>query len=64
MIGGDSNFAGRVWLGGIRNIIIASTALTAYQKALIEGVIAWNGAHQNSLVASHPFRNSPPLIGD
>jgi hypothetical protein len=63
---GDEVLTGfnRRWLGAFRNIIIASTALTNYQKQLIEGVIAWDGGHQSNLVASHRFRNRPPLIGD
>lgn len=63
-IGGDTTWANRVWIGAFRNFIFSSTALTTYQKKLIEGVIAWDGGHQRALAGNHPFCNRPPLIGD
>lgn len=63
-IGGDTIFAGRQWVGAYRHVVCSSSFLTRSEIALIEGVIAWDDGFQNSLAASHPFVNRPPLIGD
>lgn len=63
-IGGGTVNSGRVLVGGFRNFVGASAVLTQYQIALIEGCIAWDDGTQDTLIASHPFRNRPPLIGD
>ena len=54
----------RNWIGGFRNLIIVSGTISAAQVALIEGVIAWDGNHQNLLAANHPYRFIPPLVRD
>lgn len=54
----------RTWIGGFRNLIIVSGSISAAQVALIEGVIAWDGKHQNLLSANHPYRFIPPLVRD
>jgi hypothetical protein len=63
LIGSDTE-AGidRTWKGAIRNVVIASTSLSAYWKRLVEGVIAWDGNHQHRLVETHPFRYQPPRV--
>lgn len=63
-IGGNSGTASRVLVGAFRNFIGAGSVLTAREIALAEGVIAWDDGTQDQLIATHPFRNRPPLIGD
>jgi hypothetical protein len=62
--GCDTVTINRNWLGGYRNMIITNSSISAAQVALIEGVIAWDGGHQNALVSTHPYRYSPPRIID
>ena len=54
----------RNWIGGFRNLIIVTGSISAAEVALIEGVIAWDGKHQNQLAANHPYRFIPPLVRD
>lgn len=64
---GGSNIAQAldgVLIGAFRHCVGVTAVLTAREIALIEGVIAWNDGTQERLVASHPFHNRPPLIGD
>jgi len=63
-IGGSTIVNNYVNNGGIRNFVGASGVLTQDQIALIEGCIAWDDGTQDTLVATHSFRNRPPLIGD
>jgi hypothetical protein len=63
-IAGSDVSKDRVFVGGFRNVMFASSVLSTYQIQLSEGVMAWDGGHQGLLVANHPFRNRPPLIGD
>jgi hypothetical protein len=62
--GCDTITINRNWFGGYRNMIITNSSISAAQVALIEGVIAWDGGHQNSLVSTHPYRYCPPRIRD
>ena len=62
--GCDVGTPDRSWRGGFRNAIIATGSISSADMALIEGVIAWDGTHQNQLVASHPYRYRPPLLRD
>jgi hypothetical protein len=65
-IGGvtTSGNVNRVLVGGFRNFVGASAVLTEYEIALIEGCIAWDDGTEDTLIASHPFSNRPPLISD
>ena len=46
------------WMGEI----ILTQNISFFQSQLVEGYLAWKW--RNPLVASHPFANRPPLIGD
>lgn len=61
-IGGSSVTTVRVLVGGFRHFVGCNQVLSNLEIALIEGVIAWDDG--TPLVASHPFANRPPLIGD
>jgi len=62
--GYNAQAANRTWPGGFRNLILVPGAISSAQIALIEGVMAWDGGHQNRLVSTHPYRFIPPSIGD
>ena len=62
--GAELSVLGRTWVGGFRNIIITNSSITNLDISLIEGVIAWDGDHQNRLAANHPYRFVPPLVRD
>jgi hypothetical protein len=64
IFGGTSVIANRNLVGAFRHCVGVTAVLTAPEIAVIEGVIAWDDGTQERLVASHPFRNRPPLIGD
>lgn len=61
-IGGSSVVNNRGFVGGFRNVILATT-LSLYQIQLIEGVMAWDSGTQGLLIAGHPYANIPPLRG-
>jgi hypothetical protein len=63
-IGGREAVVGFYWSGLIMEVIVTLTPLTTIQRQQIEGSLAWKWGLQNTLIASHPFRNRPPLIGD
>lgn len=51
--------------GNMRDLIILPYAATDRQIELMEGYLFWkNGRLVEIPLASHPFRNRPPLIGD
>ena len=60
--GGDT--AVQAWIGGFRHIVACNQVLADFEVALVEGTIAWDDGTQHRLIASHPFVNRPPLIGD
>ncbi len=45
-------------------IVITNSFLSTRERNLVEGYLAWKWGTVANLVASHPFRNRPPLIGD
>lgn len=57
---GDTNF-GAVDIAEL--IVVTNTSSQVIQQQ-IEGYIAWKWGLQTALVATHPFANRPPLIGD
>lgn len=51
--------------GYVNEVIIGSGTYTERMGAIIEGYLAWKWLGSgNTLAASHPFKNRPPLIGD
>ena len=62
--GAELSSNNRTWIGGLRNMIITNSLITNLDISLIEGVIAWDGNHQNRLAANHPYRFVPPLVRD
>ena len=60
--GGDT--ASNAWIGGFRHVVACNQVMNSIETSLIEGVIAWDDGTQERLIATHPFRNRPPLIGD
>jgi hypothetical protein len=55
----DSGFRGNL----AENLLWAST-LSDYEVSIVDGYFAWKWGLPGRLMASHPFRNRPPLIGD
>jgi hypothetical protein len=51
-------------VGYIAEIVVFNSIVTDIVRQQIEGYLAHKWGLQNSLVASHPFRNRPPMIGD
>jgi hypothetical protein len=64
VFGGSGTNSGRVLQGAFRHCVGVTEVLTAPEIAVIEGVIAWDDGTQDRLVASHRYRNRPPLVGD
>lgn len=60
--GGDT--AAQAWIGGFRHVVACNQVLADVEVALVEGAIAWDDGTESRLIASHPFANRPPLIGD
>lgn len=59
--------AGTAWLaGGMSEVVSVPRALATYERELVEGYLAWKWwpRQENTLPASHRFKNRPPLIGD
>jgi hypothetical protein len=65
-IGCAPNNAGNQFglVGNVGEIIICFGLLTARERQLLEGHLAWKWRLNENLPASHPFKNRPPLIGD
>lgn len=64
-IGGNTVASpGRVFVGGFRNVVFASSVLSTNTIALIEGVIAWDSNCQTNLVSDHKYRNRQPEWSD
>lgn len=63
-IGNDNSATDSGMNGWICENILYTSLLSDTQCSLIEGYLAWKWGLQNLLIASHPFRNRPPLIGD
>lgn len=64
---GCNNFSppSRAITGEINEVIVLSSAVTLQTVEVIEGYLAWKWwDSNNTLNASHPFRNRPPMIGD
>jgi hypothetical protein len=55
---GDASY----WFGGVSSAIVVQGAISAQEKAQLEGYSAWSRGTR--LAANHPFANRPPLIGD
>jgi len=51
-------------VGYIAEVIILASIASDVVRQQVEGYFAWKWGLQNSIVANHPFRNRPPLIGD
>lgn len=51
-------------IGSISEIIMLGRIPSTSSIQLIEGYLAWKWGLQNRLIATHPFANRPPLIGD
>jgi hypothetical protein len=47
-------------LGHIQEVLVYNTPLSIPQYRFVEGYLAWKWGFQNSLPASHPYRNYPP----
>jgi hypothetical protein len=50
--------------GYIAEIVILSSVATNAVRERIEGYLAWKWGLRSALIAAHPYRNRPPLIGD
>jgi hypothetical protein len=51
-------------VGYIAEIVVFSSILNDRVRQQVEGYLAWKWGLRTSLVASHPFANRPPLIGN
>lgn len=51
------------WSGYIGEVLFVSGLQPARTGQALEGYLAWRWGLQDSLAASHPYRNAPPLIG-
>lgn len=63
-IGTALGYTGRLWRGKVKRVVIVPGFMSLRHVKLIEGEAAWQAGLQSLLVASHPFRNRPPMIGD
>ena len=61
---GASVTSGEGLNGHINEVIIDTGAYDLRKRQKTEGYLAWKWGIQGNLVASHPFKNRPPLIGD
>jgi hypothetical protein len=53
------------WVGDpFGEILIGQSRWTVRDRSLVDGYLAWKWGNVSNLVASHPFKNRPPLIGD
>ena len=59
---GYGNFNSWYLTGSISEIIIYNTVLSAPQRQVVEGYLAWKWNMQTSLAFNHPFRNFAPTI--
>lgn len=50
--------------GHIAENIFIQRSCSISELTLLEGYLAWKWGLQNRLIAAHPFKNRPPLIGD
>lgn len=50
--------------GTISELIFFDSFIFTTNRQIIEGYLAWKWGLQNLLIATHPFANRPPLIGD
>lgn len=63
-VGGVVSTSGRGWRGGHAEVIYTNRSLSNPEVDAANGYLAWKWGLQESLPATHPFRNRPPLIGD
>lgn len=61
--GGSSVTSGRVFVGGFNGVVLCKL-LDRYKIQLVEGVLAWAAGTQFRLVAGHPYKLRPPMVGD
>lgn len=52
------------WTGRVSEFLLIKGSVPSNVRQRIGGYIAWRWKMVESLVASHPFKNRPPLIGD
>jgi len=62
-IGAREGTTGFRWSGLIGEVVVTLNTLTADDRQRIEGYLAWKWGLRNILVATHRYRNRPPLIG-
>jgi hypothetical protein len=53
---------GQNWNGYLCEIIIYNYAVTAAERQLVEGYLAWKWGINASLAAGHPYQSSPPRM--
>lgn len=58
------NILSAYFSGQISEIVFLNSTLSTTNRQIIEGYLAWKWGLQNLLIATHPFANRPPLIGD
>jgi hypothetical protein len=63
-IGNDRAAADSGLTGHIAENIMIPRSCSVYELSLLEGYLAWKWGLQDRLIATHPFRNRPPIIGD
>lgn len=61
---GHNGGSGEPIAGLIAETLLISATPDAGLRDRVEGYLAWQWGLQGSLAAGHPFRNTPPLIGD
>ena len=50
--------------GPVGEALFGLSRWTVRDRTLVDGYLAWKWRQVSNLVASHPFKNRPPLIGD
>jgi hypothetical protein len=63
-IGNDRTAADSGFTGHIAENILIPRSCSVHELCLIEGYLAWKWGLQHRLIANHPFKNRPPIIGD
>lgn len=59
-----SNPTNEAWNGHLKELFVLAGIMTARERELIFGALAWAQGIAAVLPAAHRFRNRPPLIGD
>ena len=58
-----NGFSGQTWNGKIGEVLLYTKVLTATERQLVEGYLAWKWGVQASLPTSHPYKSYRPLAG-